>query len=372
EELFKYSEHNIIGRKINDLVVSEEKINEAKDLSYDAINGEEFYLETVRKSKDGINIDVSISTAPIIINGTQIGFFAIYRDIRKRKIAELEKERKSSLLKALLSNFPDPVYFKNKKREFILANDLAAKDLGLESKKEIIGKKDDDFLSGRVLKETIEEENKVMDDLEPMRKVKKVGDNRWASVTKAPYIDINGKLKGIIGINQDITERKKTELELKKERNRIEYISFHDELTGLYNRRFFEEEMKRFENSRVKPIAIVVADLDNLKVVNDTYGHDKGDEYIINAAKSLKKVTREEDIVARLGGDEFSMILPEVSKKDAESFCERVRKECSKKNVSISLGYAIKKSSDKGLEKTFTKADKKMYEEKRNKRGSRC
>ena len=372
EDLFEYKEDQIIGKKINDLIVPKDKIDEANYLSEKALNKNKFYVETVRLSKNSKKINVSISSAPITIDGVQIGVFAIYRDITERKKIQNEIEKKSSLLNALLINFPEPVYFKNKKREFILANDLAAKNLGVDSKNDLIGRTDDDFLPPKDAKISKDEEEKIMSELKPMNSVKKTGDDSWSLITKAPFIDINGNLKGIIGINQDITDRKRAELELEKERNRIEYISFHDKLTGLYNRRFFEEEMKRLQNSRLNPITIVVADLDNLKKINDTYGHDKGDEYIINAANSLKKSTRDEDILARLGGDEFSIILPGVGEKEVESFCKRVKNCCAEKDVSISLGYAVRKSNQTNLEKIFTKADKKMYEEKRIKKGNNC
>lgn len=131
---------------------------------------------------------------------------------------------------------------------------------------------------------------------------------------------INGKVEKIVGSSLDITENKRKEKE-------IEYLSFHDKMTGLYNRRYFENELKRLETSRKLPIAILIADLDNLKYINDQFGHLKGDQYIKIAAEIIKNSTREADIAARIGGDEFALILPETTLKEADLIYQRIKKQ---------------------------------------------
>jgi diguanylate cyclase (GGDEF)-like protein len=147
-------------------------------------------------------------------------------------------------------------------------------------------------------------------------------------------------------------------------------------MTGLYNRRYFENELNRLNSSRKYPITIVIGDLDELKMVNDTYGHKKGDEYIINAADILKSTARAEDVVSRIGGDEFAVILPTTNQKEAESFCLRIQKNIEKFNqdkdlikpLSISLGFEVmKEDGHQSLSKVFNKADQKMYINKRRK-----
>jgi diguanylate cyclase (GGDEF)-like protein len=160
--------------------------------------------------------------------------------------------------------------------------------------------------------------------------------------------------------------------ELTKLLNEVQYLSFHDEMTGLYNRRYFENELERLSNSRELPITIFVADIDKLKDVNDNYGHKKGDEYIKEAAKILKRSTRDGDVVARIGGDEYAMILSNSGFETAKSLFERIKnniKEYNNKNkfveqLNISTGFAIKTKKVENIDNIFRQADEMMYNNK--------
>jgi two-component system, cell cycle response regulator len=152
------------------------------------------------------------------------------------------------------------------------------------------------------------------------------------------------------------------------------YISLHDPLTDLYNRRYFEEEIARTKRSRNFPISIIMADLDDLKKVNDSLGHAAGDMMIKDTAKILKQVIRADDVLARIGGDEFAIILPNADGILAADIVERIRKTESEVNnvphhyhISISLGIATSKEEDSLID-TLREADKKMYYEKFSKK----
>jgi diguanylate cyclase (GGDEF)-like protein/PAS domain S-box-containing protein len=168
----------------------------------------------------------------------------------------------------------------------------------------------------------------------------------------------------------DITERKEME-------EKLRYMGTHDGLTGLYNRAFFEVEMARFERGRAFPISIVMADVDGLKMVNDTKGHRAGDELLKLAAQVMRKAFRADDIVARIGGDEFAAILPGTDSSVTESIVERVRSSLPFHNedypdllLSLSIGTAEGKKGDI-LANVHKRADKLMYEEKKRKKGNR-
>ena len=150
----------------------------------------------------------------------------------------------------------------------------------------------------------------------------------------------------------------------------LRFISIHDNLTGIYNRSFFNEELARLQRSRRFPITMMIGDLDGLKTVNDTLGHAAGDLLIQEAAKALLAGVRTEDIVARIGGDEFAIILPGVDSAAAAEVVIRIQ-ECvtaqndhsSPFNLCISLGVVTVESGG-SLEEAMSLADKRMYEEK--------
>lgn len=160
------------------------------------------------------------------------------------------------------------------------------------------------------------------------------------------------------------------EAKRKKYEEEVEYLSFHDSLTGLYNRRYFEEELKRLDTERQLPISIIMADIDGLKEVNDKYGHNVGDKLLLAITKVLKKASRKEDIIARWGGDEFIMILPASSEKITGKIIERIKNlfDHNKLNgkivISASLGSATKENMNQIIYDIVEEADKNMYENK--------
>jgi diguanylate cyclase (GGDEF)-like protein/PAS domain S-box-containing protein len=151
----------------------------------------------------------------------------------------------------------------------------------------------------------------------------------------------------------------------------IRVLSFHDQLTGLYNRRYFEHELERLDNSREHPIAVISADLDGLKLINDTIGHNEGDRYLQAGAEVLKSSMRSSDVLARVGGDEFALLLPRTDRAAAELLVNRIRRKIDAYNIkqqwlplSISLGPAVSESADYPLEETYRMADNNMYTDK--------
>jgi len=157
-------------------------------------------------------------------------------------------------------------------------------------------------------------------------------------------------------------ERKETEKEIK-------YLSMKDKLTGLYNRAYFEEEIKRLNTKRQFPLSIIMGDVNSLKVINDTFGHREGDKLLKKIARIIKSCCREEDIIARWGGDEFSILLPKTTEDDAEEILNRIRDVCFKTGdqkipVSISLGTSTKKNCNYDIRMTVKEAEDWMYRRK--------
>jgi diguanylate cyclase (GGDEF)-like protein len=159
------------------------------------------------------------------------------------------------------------------------------------------------------------------------------------------------------------------EIDFQKEE--ITFTDCHDKLTGLYNRNFFEEEKKRLNTERQLPVSIVVGDVNGLKLINYGFGHEKGDEVLVEVTKILKKCCREKDIISRIGGGEFSIFLPRTDSQAAQKVCTRIYAACkgctllgSKIYPSISLGYATKMTEKQTLDDILMAAEKSMSKKK--------
>lgn len=160
----------------------------------------------------------------------------------------------------------------------------------------------------------------------------------------------------------DITERRKV-------KDQILYLSFHDKLTTLSNRAYVESIIPQLQNDSNLPFSIIMADLNSLKLVNDVFGHENGDHFIVQAAKVFRKCCRKTDIVARWGGDEFLIILPGADQETCTRICSDIKamlETLSNEQIglSASLGGATLENWDTGITNLISMADSVMYSNK--------
>lgn len=188
--------------------------------------------------------------------------------------------------------------------------------------------------------------------------------DQWRSV-KDIFITVDiipGTLKSVVSF-MDITERKKNEEE-------IRHLSFNDKLTGLYNRTFFEAELKRLDTESQLPLSLIMGDINGLKLINDALGYPKGDKLLKKIAEILKKFCRQEDIIARWGGDEFIILLPGTDYRVASDILKKIQKTANKYNpdlpfqISLSLGMASKNNYTQNIREVLKEAEDNLYRNK--------
>ncbi|HWQ41804.1 MAG TPA: HD domain-containing phosphohydrolase, partial [Desulfosporosinus sp.] len=192
----------------------------------------------------------------------------------------------------------------------------------------------------------------------------KNGERRQVSWSNTFLFDLEGNVSGIASIGEDITVRKQSQ-------ERLEHMSFHDALTGLYNRTYFEEQLRLLEEGCFVPLGMIVCDVDGLKLVNDTLGHSTGDKLLRVTAGIIKACFRQEDLIFRIGGDEFTIILPKSELLLVQQACHRIRSAVEKYNeqneefpLSLSVGFAVSGHTNVNVNDVFKEADNNMYREK--------
>jgi diguanylate cyclase (GGDEF)-like protein/PAS domain S-box-containing protein len=180
-------------------------------------------------------------------------------------------------------------------------------------------------------------------------------------------INLPNNEAGIISIQTDVTDKIKSE-------EKIKYASYHDSLTDLYNRSYLEKKIQKLNRSAKLPVAIIMADLNGLKLVNDTYGHAEGDKLLKKMADILSSSCRDDDLIARWGGDEFVIILPGSDCKTVKKIVKRINKKIanqylefedgSKLPLSAALGYEVKENKFEDILEILDEAESKMYKNK--------
>lgn len=294
-----------------------------------------------------------------------------HKNKEKLKDANLKLDEEKERLQLILDSTSEGIYGLDVEGNCTFINNSGLRILGYDKYKEVIGK----FLHNLIHHsykngELMEAKDcKILNILKTGIGVKVNDEVLWRKdgrsfdaeyIANPQYKD--GKITGVVVTFSDITDRKKAEEE-------ILYLSYHDGLTGLYNRRFFEVEFKRLNVKRNLPLSMIIGDVNGLKLTNDIFGHVYGDELIIKAAKAIKSSCREDDIVARWGGDEFVVLLPATDEMGARKIIERIKENISKQRIrgleiGMSLGYATRHNESEDSENLFKFAEANMYEEK--------
>jgi len=398
-KVFGYTKKEVLGKNIDKIgLYPKGKMKEGKDLTRKTLNEDLTNFETVRQNKDGTLIPVRISTSFVKIKDKVTGLIGLYQDITESKQNEKLQQVLYNISKAANSPISIKQLYKTIHKE--LGNIIDTTNFYialLDEKKDNIffpyhvDEEDDNFpisnfsTSNTLTTYVIKTGRSLLNDNNQYKEMISQGilSPMGSTTDKSIWLGIPLKIKDkVIGamVVQSYTNPK---LYSKSDIKLLEFVSsqvataidkhlsFHDSLTGLYNRAYFEEELERYNFPRYYPLSVVMLDVNGLKVINDTFGHTEGDRLLQHLSQVLASVSRQGDILARIGGDEFAILLPSTTSEEAHNFCERIKKVCHQDKIepiylrlNISLGHTTQEGKYKDMNSLLKEADRNMYQDK--------
>lgn len=372
-EMLGYTEEEAYHLSVSDWDAkhsSEEIIKTIHTIS----NSSSMRIETIHRRKDGTLLDVEITTRAIILEGKPY-IYASARDISDRKKVENELHKLSQAIEQspstiIITDLDGTIEYVN--TAFELATGY--------TKAEAIGNNPRLFQSGKTPKNYYDEMWREL-----------LGGNTWRgefinrrkngaeyieTVKVAPIFQPDGRITHYMAIKEDVSEKKQTE-------ERLNYLTNFDPLTGLPNSIQLEDRINyaiKLAKRKNGKFSLMFLDLDHFKNINDTLGHKSGDKLLIEVAKRLQSVIRDEDTISRFGGDEFILLLPNA---DAEGVVHVVQKllnimteafsvDQNELIVTASIGISIYPHDGSDHETLSKNADTAMYRAKQNGRNNYC
>ena len=366
-----YKRLNYVKEELNEksvpFVIPENKWEEVSKFISSMYPGKVGFYNVPLITKQGILLNVQTRIVMGQWNGTPASLF-ITSDLIENELLEEDKEKSRSRLIAAQAMTHMGNWELDLDTRDICASEEAFNIYGIEYS---LRKLSLEFVQKCVFPEYRELlnitfrgliEKKVEYDLEYKIRNHKTGEEHYVHSKAVLLTDTRGNASKVFGTIQDITQSKKKEMQ-------SFYLSYHDQLTGLYSRRFYEEQLTRLNTQRNLPMTIVMGDVNGLKLINDSFGHVMGDALLKKVAKVLSMACRTDDIIARLGGDEFVILLPKTDAYGAEKIIKRINdlSLCEKVgpiDISISFGYETKNSEEEKIQEIFKNAEDHMYKKK--------
>ncbi|HLC35113.1 MAG TPA: PAS domain S-box protein [Anaerolineales bacterium] len=321
-------------------------------------------FETVHVRSNGIEFPVEVSSHVVEVEGHAY-FQAIIRDVTERNRTRDELEQLRRFQESILQSVTEGITLLDSDGRILYVNHAAAEMFGAPAAslvgshwKSVIPSDQQEVVEAADLRRHRGEADRY--DLTLHRPD---GTHLPVQVSGSPQIAADGSFQGTLAVFSDISGRVQQE-------ERLRAMSIHDPLTQAYNRLFFDEELARFDRGRVRPVSLIMLDLNGLKRVNDERGHEAGDLLLRSLAHVLRATFRQEDVIARLGGDEFAVILPGASAENAQRAIERLRDAVRRHGLSSGsppLDVAVGASTageGQDLRQALDRADKAMYVDK--------
>lgn len=312
---------------------------------------------------------------------------ALQQEVSGHKQAEMALRESEERYRALVENANDMVFRTDEKGYFVFVNVSTIRVTGY-AEEEIIGKHYLSLLHPDVREDAVEFFGRqitqgIKNTYSEYPVIRKDGTEIWLG-QNTQFIIEDGKIAGFQAVSRDITERRRLEKELKESEERYRELSIIDDLTQLYNSRHFYNQLQ-MEIDRIErhdyPLTLLLLDIDDFKIFNDTYGHIEGDQVLVRLGQVVKGCLRKEDSAYRYGGEEFTIILPMTTKEEGAVTAERIREELRKENFSplpdkevhltVSMGLAQYRN-DEDIKAFVNRVDHLMYRGKKSGKDRIC
>jgi diguanylate cyclase (GGDEF)-like protein/PAS domain S-box-containing protein len=412
-KLTGYSKEEAIGMHFA-TVIDPEHLEKTYFHFEEALKGTNENFQSVLLTKKGERKIVSITIVPILVEGVINGIIGVTKDITEQVILETLKEGQNNVLQMITKNKPfqtvldritllfEKISSNGGKCSILLLDESGTKLVPASAPN--LPEKYIEYLNGVTIGENtgscgtaaFSKKTLIVEDTQNdihWEKYKEIAFNyNLMACWSIPLLDDHNNVLGTFAIYYDKCYRpSKKDLQLLEEasylssiaiqhyktKEKINHMAYHDSLTGLPNRRLFNNKLnnviKRSKQS-ITTFSVLFIDLDRFKNINDTYGHDMGDLFLIEVAKRLKSCLRNNDVIARLGGDEFTILLENATAEMAEEVADRIVKglekpfilESSEIFATPSIGISVYPSHGKNSSEILKKADAAMYQAKRD------
>ena len=344
-------------------------VDEVERQRLNAYQEKKCYFLFPHRLKNGEIRLVDVYSCPISDGERELLYSIIY-DVTDREILRNELFQEKEVLQTTLQSIGDGV----------VTTDSSGKITGLNIvAQEITGWKHDEAI-GRPFSDVFllqnEETGLLIDN--PIQKVMETGRiiglaNHTVLISRqkqaipiadsaAPIKGEDGKILGVVMVFRDVSSEK-------EHNNKIRFLSYHDALTGLYNRRYIEEMLDREDFPGQLPLSVIMGDVNGLKITNDVFGHSSGDALLQHVANLLKKYCHANDLIARWGGDEFVVLMPRTNLEQAEQIIDTIKNnpvsiDESGLQLSLSLGCAVKEKANRSIHAVMREAEENMYHQK--------
>lgn len=372
-ELFGWDPNDLVGRSYLETAHSDDR--EMLRKKFESIlqeDGAKLFIEYRYHNKDGSDSMVQLTAVNLLNNPNINGILANYSDITERKKTENELRESEEKYRLITENISDVIWVLNiTKNKFTYISPSIFQLRGFTPEEAMNESMEEAFVPEsmeiaresliRHINDFINNPNEPKTIRQEFKQPCKNGTSVWVDVSGRFHYNSEGEIE-LVGASHDIQERKMAE-------EQILDILNHDQLTGIYNRRFYEEELRKIDTEINLPIALVMVDVNGLKLINDAFGHQTGDLLLKKIADVLSRECKADGIVSRIGGDEFILLLPRANAEKVNELIERINESIAYEKMenvilSVAIGFAVKHDVTNDMRVVFKEAEDDLYRHK--------